>query len=69
MKREQCEDIILKKAKEIQKVVKRYEPNFDYLSISISSDCIAFNNDYWEEDHKMLDKFCMSIDEDEEYDN
>lgn len=69
MKREQCEDIILKKVKEIQKIVKRYEPNFDYLSISISSDYIAFNNDYWEDGHKMLDKICRSSEEDEEYGN
>lgn len=50
MTREECENQILEKCKEISEIVKQYDPTADYLSIAIMPDdgYIGVNNNYWE---------------------
>ena len=57
MKREECEKQILQKMKEINKIVKDYNPCNKYITLSISDDTIMFNNDYWFTDNNKIDYF------------
>ena len=49
MNREECENQILEKLKEIKDIVKQYDTSEKlYLSMTIHDDCMALNNEYWE---------------------
>ena len=49
MNREECENQILEKLKEIKDIAKQYDKSEElYLSISINDDSISINNVYWE---------------------
>ena len=49
MNREECENQILEKLKEIKDIVKQYDTSEEfYLSMSIYDDVMAVNNTYWE---------------------
>ena len=49
MTREECENQILEKLKEIKDIVKQYDTSEEfYLSMSIYDDVMAVNNTYWE---------------------
>ena len=49
MTREECENQILEKLKEIKDILKQYDTSAElYLSMTIHDDCMALNNAYWE---------------------
>ena len=49
MNREECENQILEKLKEIKAIAKKYDKSEElYLSISIYDNYISINNSYWE---------------------
>ena len=49
MTREECENQILEKLKEIKDIVKQYDKSEElYLSMTIHDGCTALNNAYWE---------------------
>ena len=49
MNREECENKILEKLKEIKDIVKEYDKSKDfYLSMTVANDYISLNNVYWE---------------------
>ena len=48
--RKQCENAILRRLEEIRRLYKRYNPDGDYLSISINNDIICVNNEHWAAD-------------------
>ena len=49
MNREECENQILKKLKEIKDIAKEYDKSKDfYLSMTVVNDYISLNNVYWE---------------------
>ena len=49
MTREECENQILEKLKEIKDIVKQYDTSEEfYLSMSIYDNVMAVNNTYWE---------------------
>ena len=49
MNREECENKILEKLKEIKDIAKEYDKSEElYLSISIYDDYMSINNSYWE---------------------
>ena len=52
MTRTECEKLIIEKLKEISEIHKQYNPNADYLSMSISEsdNYIAINNKYYGKD-------------------
>lgn len=52
MTRKECEQKILNKIKEIREIYKEYNPDGDYLTISINPQTgyIAFNNAYYDTD-------------------
>lgn len=53
--REWCEYMILSKLKEIHEIVNEYNPDSEYLSVSVFNDRIFFNNNYWEDGVPKLD--------------
>lgn len=60
MSREECENIITKKAKEIKEVYEAYVKDCgiedDYLNLSIMGGVIRYNNAYWEhQDNGVID--------------
>ena len=49
MNREECENQILEKLKEIKDIAKQYDKSKEiYLTMTITEDCIVMNNAYWE---------------------
>lgn len=49
MDREECENKILEKLKEIKDIVKQYDKSEEfYLSMAIHDNCVTVNNSYWE---------------------
>lgn len=49
MNREECENKILEKLKEIKSIAKKYDKSDEfYLSMSIQDDYMAVNNAHWE---------------------
>ena len=49
MNREECENKILEKLKEIKDIAKQYDKSEEfYLATSIYDDFISINNRYWE---------------------
>ena len=49
MNREECENQILEKLKELKDIAKKYDKSEElYLSISIYDDSISINNAHWE---------------------
>ena len=49
MNREECENQILEKLKEIKDIVKQYDKSKElYFTMTITDDSIAMNNSYWE---------------------
>ena len=49
MKREECENQILEKLKEIKDIVKQYDTSEEFcLSMTIRDDFVYVNNAYWE---------------------
>lgn len=55
MTREECEEKLLEKCKEMRDILKEYDPEADYLSVAIypKDECIRITNNYWEE-HPMI---------------
>lgn len=55
MTRQECEKRLLEKCKEMNDILKEYDPEADYLSMSIypKDECILINNNYWE-GHPMI---------------
>ena len=51
MNREECENQILEKLKEIYEIAKQYDKSKDFrLTATIYDDALFFNNAYWETD-------------------
>ena len=49
MNREECENQILEKLKEIKEILRQYDKSEElYLSMSIYDECMPVNNTYWE---------------------
>ena len=48
LSRKACEKRIWKLCEEIQRVYKSYNPDGDYLSVSINNKILSANNAYWE---------------------
>ena len=49
MNREECENKILEKLKEIKAIAKQYDKSEEfYLDLTIYEDYISVNNTYWE---------------------
>ena len=49
MNREECENQILEKLKEIKAIAKKYDKSEElYLSMTITDDSIAMSNAHWE---------------------
>lgn len=49
MTREECENQILEKLKEIKDIVKQYDTSDElYLTMTIHDDCVFVDNAYWE---------------------
>ena len=49
MNREECENKILEKLKEIKDIAKQYDKSKEtYLTMTITEDYIDMNNAYWE---------------------
>ena len=49
MNREECENMILEKLKEIKSIAKKYDTSEEfYLSMTIQDDYMAVNNAHWE---------------------
>ena len=49
MNREECENKILEKLKEIKDIAKQYDKSEEfYLNMTIYEDYMAVNNTYWE---------------------
>ena len=49
MNREECENKILEKLKEIKAIAKKYDKSEElYLSMTITDDSIAMGNAHWE---------------------
>ena len=48
MNREECENQILEKLREIKDIAKQYDKSKElYLTMTITEDCIVMNNAYW----------------------
>ena len=47
MNKEKCEDMIIRKLLEIEKIYKEYNPDGDYLTMHISNTAISANNSHW----------------------
>ena len=62
MTRGECEKKLLEKCKEMNDILKEYDPEADYLSVSIypKDEYIGINNDYWE-GHPMIS--CNNLEE------
>ena len=56
MTRNECENKLLEKCKEMSAILKEYDPEANYLSICIFSKdkYITMNNDYWEGTHPII---------------
>ncbi len=50
MERKTCERLILEKLEEIKEIYKEYNPNGDYLALSIVGGWISVNNEYYDKD-------------------
>ena len=48
MTREQCENQIIAKVKEIEKIVQKYNPGNAYLEINIINGSCSIFNEYWD---------------------
>lgn len=55
MTKKECERRLLEKCKEMNDILKEYDPEADYLSIHIApnEDYISANNNHWE-GHPMI---------------
>lgn len=64
MTREECENKLLEKCKEMSNILKEYDPEANYLSVSIypKDGYIAMNNDYWDGIHTKISVFTMCED-------
>ena len=63
MRRDVCESKIMYHLEEIFNIYKEYNPDGDYLTMSIVGNSISFNNNYWDfPDNKKVDNT-------EDYDN
>lgn len=57
MTKQECEKIILGLAQTMREVLKQYNPDGKYFSLSIN-DTLSFNNSHWiggEDEHKPVD--------------
>lgn len=50
MDRKECEKRIAEKAREIEQIVKEYNPECKYVVVTIVNECIDIHNAYSEED-------------------
>lgn len=50
MDRKECEKRIAEKAREIEQIVKEYNPECKYVMVTIVNGCINIHNAYFEED-------------------
>ncbi len=49
MTREECENQVLEKLREIKDIVEQYDESKElYLSMTLQDNCMAVNNSYWE---------------------
>lgn len=55
--RSECEARIAEKIKEIEAIVKEYDPKINYLDMTINKGHISFNNCYWDSTYRKLDYF------------
>lgn len=56
LNREEAEKKIARKMVEIAEVVRAYNPEDPYISLSFNDDVITFNNTYWEHEEKKIRK-------------
>lgn len=47
MNKVECEQLLIQKLLEIQKIYKEYHPDGDYLTLHISNIAISINNAHW----------------------
>ena len=67
MKREECEKQIYEKITEILDIVKDYNPDNTYLTISVLGEYVQFNNEYWNKDrNNSINYFKVIVDEEKE---
>ena len=58
MNREECENQILEKLKEIRDIAKEYDKSPDfYLGVAIRNKLIDINNEYW----KTVTPLCVAL--------
>lgn len=50
MTKEQCEQQIISKLKEIEKIIQRYNPGNEYMELCIIDGVGSFFNAYWDTD-------------------
>lgn len=50
MDRKECEKRIAEKAREIEQIVKEYNPECKYVVVTIVNGCIDIHNEYYGED-------------------
>lgn len=55
--RAECEARITEKLKEIETIAKQYDPNIDYLDMTLNKGHVLFHNKYWDSACKKLDYF------------
>ena len=69
MTKQECENLILEKLKEIDKIHKEYNPNGKHLSMYIIDDSFVVNNVYWDNDSKYPVDGYWVLNEEEIYDD
>jgi len=65
MTRQEAEQKILEKMKEIVEIGKQYDENFNYISCCYNNGSYMINNKYWQEE-KKIDINVMEGGEDDE---
>lgn len=61
MTRQECEQAIVKKLREIWDIYQRYYPGGKGLSLLVAEDCAGVYNTYWDErTERKLDHFEMA---------
>ena len=70
MTRQECENLIIEKLKEIDKIHKEYNPNGDYLSMCILNNDYNVNNEYWDDDTNYpIQRYYLDLEFEEEEDD
>lgn len=50
MTREDAEKLIMDQLKEIARIYKVYNPNGNYLAMTMHSNCLSVHNEHWDAD-------------------